>query len=592
MLFLRATSLMLSLILVGLAPWNQPAFAAAGDDPASVIATRTGPGETTSQSCGSNGFIMVSFFLGSVLVSSIESGTTCSGGGGGGTSNATAPDVQSQLEQDLLEVQHKRLVEVFLNNLSDHADVFAALSAEEGAIESLVYGETPPDASEADREALLTKYLSELANSMSALEFNKLEGITLEMQLKALGVKLPLMEAEKDAARHAYELTKLVAETSVDVAEARADLELFNKDVEHWEQLIEEGRSSRYVENKLAAARVRSAVVKARLTEVEQREEAKVAAAKSRYDAAERLYDDHVAEFEVLEYGLQSSRQSVVESRARISELESLIAALDQHNQFAGPSAGPFDALNTRGLEFWSRGSYFDIEDTQAGRVQHVVQKELTVGVQARVSERTIVGLAASYSNVENVDQTGVSISTDSDAILVAPYFAYQMSENLAVDAGAVYGHTEVDVTRALAATGSYDSETYGGQVGVSMRHRLSTVIELTGRVGQSYVFTESSGYTDTGGATVASSNSEQATSSLAGRINVTTDPDWRWFATTQLQYQAIDPGNGIDRLHGGLASGLEYDAGSFSVLGQVSRSIFWSNYQATGLTLQVRVPL
>ena len=55
-----------------------PGYGAVGDDPASVIATRTAPGETTAFVCGSGGFLIVQFFLGSALVSEVESGTTCS----------------------------------------------------------------------------------------------------------------------------------------------------------------------------------------------------------------------------------------------------------------------------------------------------------------------------------------------------------------------------------------------------------------------------------------------------------------------------------------------------------------------------------
>ena len=78
-----------------------PVHAAIGDDPASVIATRTAPGETTAFVCGSSGFIIVQFFLGTAIVSEIESGTTCTPGVAIGGPGLPAADAVQYVDENL-----------------------------------------------------------------------------------------------------------------------------------------------------------------------------------------------------------------------------------------------------------------------------------------------------------------------------------------------------------------------------------------------------------------------------------------------------------------------------------------------------------
>lgn len=350
-----------------------------------------------------------------------------------------------------------------------------------------------------------------------------------------------------------------------------------------------------YLRNLLGAARARQSLAETALQDAKDahqnatndlREYAEAGVQSASYAIAQNN-----APVTDLESRIATQEFTASEAQSRISELNSLIRALEQQNQIAGPSGDTFDVLRSQGLEFWSRGSAAFADDTQSGRNQEIEQQEITVGLQGRYSERLLLGLAVSYVEGENEDQTGTGISTDMDTFMVAPYLAYQLSEDLALDASGVYGITDVSLTRATTATASYDSTTLGGQIGVSLRHRLSKVISLTGRVAQTYVTTESDGYTDTGGVTVSSSDNDQAATSLSGRINVSTDPGWRWHGALKLRYDTIDPGNGVDRLYGTLSTGLEYNPGPYAVAVQANRSVFRSDYQATGLSLQFRVP-
>lgn len=590
--------------LTGLVAFAFPlqfAFAAAGDDPASVIETRTGPGETTSQSCGSNRFIDVTFLLGSTVVSTIESGTPCSGGGGGGGSTPLSADLQSMVERDLLEQRLDGMAQNLLENLDElsQEELEEGIGAGEDA-----QNEENPEFSDEEKSALLSDYKSQVANARADLIRYRSEISEMRSELKDASIeaaqRMPQLDADLKAAEAVFARVGTDVEnlpTARALATAEKEFQARQEEMQVAQELADDPTYHRptYIQNVLGATRIRFTLAQAKLAEANAAHAAAKTALETSAQAdvqrAEAAIADNIERVKILETGISKTEYLVSSTQHNITRLEGLIRALEQQNQFAGPSGDTFKALRARGLEFWSRGSVAFADDTQAGRNQEIEQQEVTLGLHGRFSERFLAGLAVSFVTADNKDQTGTAISTDTETFMFAPYFAYQLSDDLALDAGAVYGLTDVSLTRATTATASHDATTLGGQIGLSVRHRLSEVVSLTGRVGQSYVTTDSDGYTDTGGVTVASSDSEQAATSFSGRIYVSTDPDWRWHGALRVQYDTIDPGNGLDRLYGRLSTGLEYNPGPYAVAVQANRSVFRSNYQATGLSLQVRVP-
>jgi hypothetical protein len=570
---------------------------------ANLISTAL-PGETTSTSCNSNGFLTVTFTGSSGSTSGpFESSTTCTPGGGstpppapgGGGSTPPSNSVQSEIENDLLAQRFNGIGEELLEELS---------GMDPDEVDDKLNQVQDEDFSDEEKAALLAKYRSQLSTARSSLAQAKRRVSDLSQQLSEAqanaAARLPGLEADLQSAEaslnNAYSYAPNLP-TAMGVVDARTKVRVLQRQAEEWRAKFESASYGRteYARNMYGAAQARVALaeqeLEAAITAHDAATEAYVANAQSAVDEAKSALAGNNSAVEYLEGQLATAEFQAASAQDEVSSLQRLIRNLEAQNQLTGPSGDVFETLRARGLEFWSRGGVAFADDTQAGRDQEIEQQEITVGLQGRFSERLLLGLAVSYVNGDNEDQTGVGISTDTDTFMFAPYLAYQLSEDVALDASGVYGITNVSLTRAATATASYDATTIGGQIGLSLRHRLSQVISLTGRVAQSYVTTDSDGYTDTGGVTVASSDNEQAATSLSGRINVSTDPDWRWHGALRIRYDTIDPGNGVDRLYGALSTGLEYNPGPYAVAVQANRSVFRSNYEATGLSLQVRVP-
>ncbi|MCE7999800.1 MAG: autotransporter domain-containing protein [Rhodobiaceae bacterium] len=582
----------------------QSAQAGPSDPTSANLIANALPGETTSTSCNSNGFIVVRFMGGSGSSSSVESSTTCTPGGGGSTPPSTpgggsAPlsdQQQSQLEQDLVDHRLSQMG-------GDLMDLFADLTAEELEEQFGDFDDTS-EITEEEKAALLSKYRSELSSERASLAQHNRKVSDLRRDLNDAkanaDARRPQLEADlRDAEGKLANAKRDGANlpTLMGVVNAGTKVRELQRQAEEWRIRSESAAYGRpeYARNMYGAAQARAALAEQELEAAIAAHDAAIAThtadAKSAVDEAKSALDFNDTAVDYLQQELNDAEIDVMAAKHEISNLQRLIRNLESQNQLAGPSGDTFEVLRSRGLEFWSRGGVAFADDTQSGRNQEIEQKEITVGMQGRYSERLLLGIAVSYVNGDNADQTGAAISTDTETFMVAPYLAYQLSEDLALDASGVYGITDVSLTRATTATASYDATTIGAQIGLSMRHKLSKVISLTGRVGQSYVRTDSDGYTDTGGVTIASSDNEQAATSLSGRVNVSTDPDWRWHGALKLRYDTIDPGNGVDRLYGTLSTGLEYNPGPYAVAVQASRSVFRSNYEATGLGIQVRVP-
>eukprot|EP00435_Cladocopium_sp_Y103_P077250 s1_g989.t1 len=564
------------------------------------------PGETTSTSCNSSGFIVVTFMGMSGGSSMVESSTTCtpgSGGSGGGTSSLTAQQ-QAELESEL---QGRRSAQVAQGLVDQLFDAIAqggdeAQAAAQEAADFNAGEEEDTDLSEftdEEKSVLAQELRAQIANLRRFISNTQREMPELRAKLaaaqdreKEAEIARQEAEAKLDRARYLRENSP----TAKAVAAAEAELAAVNDKIENLRGLAYDhtyaGQESAI--NRLNAELIRRGFAEQKVADAKAENAFIEAEFEAAWRALQDAEGDHASlsiEADRIRANINTARSDMSSAQASIADLQTKIRALEQQNQLAGPSGDAFETLRARGLEFWSRGSVAFADDTQSGRNQEIEQQEITLGVQGRFSERLLLGLAVSYVEGENEDQTGTGISTDTDSFLFAPYLGYQLSEDLALDASGVYGFTDVSLTRATTATASYDSTTIGGAVGLSARHKLSEVISLTGRVGQSYFTTDVDGYTDTGGVTVASSDNEQAATSLSGRINVSTDPGWHWHGALNVRYDTIDPGNGVDRLYGALSTGLEYNPGPYAVAVQASRTVFRSNYEATGLSLQVRVP-
>lgn len=581
--------------------WSAQAFAAAGDDSASDIASRTAPGETTSQSCGPNGFVIVTFLSGGTVVSTIESGTSCiPGGGGGGGGDGSSPplpsDVQSQLEQDLLQQRINGLTAGLLSDTSD--------ASVDGLLDEQLEVAEDSEFSDEEKSALLSSYRAQLSSARSELSDYRRDLSDLRGQLSTAkseaASKLPQLQANlRNAEARLDSARASVADlpTAVAVVRAGAKLDELQRTAEEWRKRSQSVTYSRpeYARNMFGASQARVALAEQELDAAKAAHRtasiAHMADAENAVSDAERALSDNDSIVQGLERRISNGEKVASLAQDEITRLQGLIRALEQQNQFAGPSGDTFEVLRARGVEFWSRGSVGTANDTQAGRNQEIDQQEITVGVQGRFSERLLAGLAVSFTDADNDDKTGAAISSDTETFLFAPYLAYKLREDMALDAGLIYGTTDVSLTRAGTATASYDAKTFGGQLGLSLRHRLSEIARLTGRIGQSYVTTDSDAYTDTGGVGVAASDNEQAVTSLSGRITASTDPDWLWNGALKIRYDTIEPDNNVDRFYGNLSAGFEYNPGTYSIAVQADRSVFRSDYRATNLSLQVRVP-
>ncbi|GAA6157795.1 hypothetical protein NBRC116588_32680 [Pyruvatibacter sp. HU-CL02332] len=569
-----------------------PAMAGPGDPSAAFIAGNAAPGETTSTRCNSNGFVEVIFSLGGAVVSTVESGDTCTPGTSttsvGTTSTGGRSEAQRENQNDLddLEDLHGRV----WDDEGDELDVGGGEDEDGG--EDGGGGEDGEGADD-DNGAELRRLEGELADEKAK---------NAEMTAEFFSNARLIEEAKAAREQFSAENKKKIAAAAETVEEARVEsqrweniytaLRALNEardlftatpassaDMPSIERRLEEARADLRalgVPERTSIASVEASRRQAR-TAFNSAELAHLAAVD---DAAEESKDlGH--QIRVAEEGQKLLTTDIARSDARISQLESRIQNLKRQNQLSGPSPQPsiLDLINARGVHTWVSGDFTWAEDTRSGQRRDTEAWRVTAGAQLRLTERVTAGMSFTYGFSDTDDTTGFGTSKEADTYLVSPFVAYRLSPDTGLRAGVVYSQTETDAVRAGGATASYTTRGYGARVGASTREKLNPWVTVRGGLGQSFFYSETDGYTDTAGRVTPNADSRSSTTHVSTRMDVAATPDLSLYGSLNGSYALLKSDGDRDRADAYLGVGADYDAGIALLSAEVGKTVLRNNY-------------
>lgn len=582
-----------------------PANAAPGDPTAANLIANALPGETTSTSCNSNGFIVV-VFTGGSGGSQQESSTTCTPGtpvGPAGPGSTTPQGGGSSAEAGRNNQ----------DDLDDLEDLHGRVWDEEGGeIDGWDGGGGEDDGGtgggdggggdgggnggedDTDTDAELRRLENELTDE-------KAKNAALRAEIASVSASL----AELKAVDEAFE-----AETKAKLQDAQNALDQAGAEVVRWENIVRALRAL----NEARAVFVATPVSSPDMPAIEQRlenaraelrgfgipERTSMASVQASLDQAIRDLDiadrtlanrmdeaasergDTAWQIQVTEEGLKGLQADLARSDAQISRLESRIRNLKRQNQLAGPAPQPsiLDLIDARGVHTWVSGDFTSAEDTRSGQRRDTEAWRVTVGGQLRVTERIATGMSLTYGFSDTDDTTGLGTSKEADTYLVSPFVAYRVSPDTGVRAGIVYSQTETDAVRASGATASYTTRGYGARVGVSTRGQLNPWVTLRGGLGQSYFYSETDGYTDSAGLVTPKADSRSSTTHVSTRVDVAATPDLSLYGSLNGSYALLKSDDERDRADAYLGLGADYDAGFALLSAEVGKTLFRNNYR------------
>ncbi|MEO0961627.1 MAG: autotransporter domain-containing protein [Pseudomonadota bacterium] len=571
-----------------------PAMAGPGDPSAAFIATNAAPGETTSTRCNSNGFVEVIFSLGGAVVSTVESGDTCTPGtsttsvGTSSTGGESEAQRENQNDLDDLEDLHGRV----WDDEGDELDVGGGEDEDSG--EDGGGGEDGEGGNDdADNGAELRRLEGELAEEKA-----KNAEMTAEFFSNARLIE------EMKAAREEFSAAneKKIQAISETLEEARVELQ-------RWENIytalraLNEARDlftatpasspempsiERRLEETRADLRALGVPERTSIASVEASRREALSAFNSAESAHLAAIDDASEEskdlgvqIRVAEEGQKLIATDIARSDARITSLESRIRNLKRQNQLSGPAPQPsiLDLINARGVHTWVSGDVTWAEDTRSGQRRDTEAWRVTAGAQLRLTERVTTGMSFTYGFSDTDDKTGIGTSKEADTYLVSPFVAYRLSPDTGLRAGVVYSQTETDAVRAGGATASYTTRGYGARVGASTREKLNPWVTVRGGLSQSFFYSETDGYTDSVGRVTPNADSRSSTTHVSTRMDVAATPDLSLYGSLNGSYALLKSDGDRDRADAYLGVGADYDAGIALLSAEVGKTVLRNNY-------------
>ncbi|WP_428245583.1 autotransporter outer membrane beta-barrel domain-containing protein [Ferrovibrio sp.] len=187
-------------------------------------------------------------------------------------------------------------------------------------------------------------------------------------------------------------------------------------------------------------------------------------------------------------------------------------------SSLSGRETGRAGGAGDKKFGAWMQGSYASIENSQAGLQMDGNVYNLVGGLDYKLSDRALIGLALGYENLD-LTTTFNTGTTKSDGLSIIPYFGFKLNNTWSFDASGGYGMLNYDVTRTNnTIRGSYDAERWfvsGNLNGAYAAGRW----RFLPTVGVMYLEEKSDAYTESTGAAVGTATTKLGRLSFGGNV-------------------------------------------------------------------------
>lgn len=164
---------------------------------------------------------------------------------------------------------------------------------------------------------------------------------------------------------------------------------------------------------------------------------------------------------------------------------------------------------NHHGIGLWASASYTDSEDDNADTRFDADAYTAFVGVDYKVTPRTVIGLAVGYEDTEIDTQynaspvTGEEGNVDGDGYTIAPYIGIELSPKATFELSGGYSDLEYDSLRfdpnlGNRITGSTDADRYFVNAALSGKHTFRERWNLRGQLSVFYAEEEKDAFVET----------------------------------------------------------------------------------------------
>ena len=220
-------------------------------------------------------------------------------------------------------------------------------------------------------------------------------------------------------------------------------------------------------------------------------------------------------------------------------------------------------------------------------------------GIDFRVWDTTIIGVALGFDK-SDIDTGFNNGNQNTDTITIAPYFGALLDDTLSLDFSIGYSNASYDQFRTTGTTRVTSNPTADRWFGALNLNAIKFVDNwiISGRVGTVYASSIIKGYTESNGATVATSRTKLGSVSIAGEVSYIMD-EWEPFLNISYQYDhqlkevvaASGPQPTNDRDDVLLSTGVRYFESS-GITGNLeySKRLGRDNFSEDRVSLTIRV--
>lgn len=247
----------------------------------------------------------------------------------------------------------------------------------------------------------------------------------------------------------------------------------------------------------------------------------------------------------------------------------------------------------------WGNYSYTGFENNLSTTAMDGSSHSFLGGIDFRVWETTIIGVALGFDN-SDIDTGFNGGNQNTKTITIAPYFGAILNDTLSVDFSIGYSNASYDQFRTAGTTRVTSSPTADRRFLAFNLNAIKFIDSwiLSSRVGAVYANSIIKGYTESNGATVATSRTKVSSVSIAGEAAYSID-EWEPFLNISYQYDyqsqevvaASDPQPTNDKDDILLSTGVRYFESS-GITGNLeySKRIGRDNFNEDRISLTVRI--